>query len=363
MVDIAGHRMMQLMDKDGVTLIPLLGMDREELGVLAEAEGSRSFRGNQLADWLYRHQATDFDQMTNLPASLRDSLRRDYTVGRSRVVERQHSIDGTIKLLLELADGVRVETVGLPHEGRYSCCVSTQAGCTVGCRFCATGQSGFQRNLTAGEMVDQVLSINQFLAEKPVSGRDKVDHIIMMGMGEPLLNYSATVKALRLMSAEMGISPRRLTVSTIGHVTGINRLSREQLPVTLAISLHAPDDRLRKTLIPGFTRWKITEIIEAGRRYVAQTGRRLTFEYCLLDGVNDSVPHARALSSLLSGLNCHVNIIPFNPAEGLPYRSSSPRRTRDFIGVLAAARIQVTERVRRGADIDAACGQLRRRGV
>lgn len=350
------------MGKDIGNNTTLLGMSREELKALAEAEGNRSFRGSQLADWIYKHSAADFDRMNNLPFEFRELLKQRYAVGRSRVVDSQLSVDGTLKLLLEMTDGVRVETVGLPHEDRYSCCISTQAGCTVGCRFCATGQSGFKRNLTAGEMVNQVLSVNSFLMENPGQGRVGVDHVIMMGMGEPLLNYTAAVKALRLLSAEIGISPRRMTVSTIGHVTGINRLSREQLPVTLAISLHAPDDRLRKTLIPGFTRWKIAEIIEAGRRYAQITGRRLTFEYCMLDGINDSVQHARSLTSLLRGINCHVNIIPFNPAEGLPYRPSSPRRTRDFISALNAGHLQVTERVRRGADIDAACGQLRRRG-
>jgi 23S rRNA (adenine2503-C2)-methyltransferase len=339
---------------------PLIGLNTEELRGVAVNLGEPAFRGNQLAEWLYRRGAADFSAMSNLPASFRLKLAGEYTPGRSTIITRQQSADGTVKLLLEMADGAQVETVGLPYSERRSCCVSTQAGCPVGCAFCATGLSGFQRNLSAGEIVDQVLAVNTSFSESPVNPNQTVDHVTFMGMGEPLLNYEAVVKALRLLSQEMGISARHLTVSTIGHVAGIRRLAQEELPVTLAVSLHAADDELRRQLIPG---WKhnLTEIISAAQEYLVATGRRLTFEYCLLAGVNDRPDDALQLAKLLKGLNCHVNLIPFNPVDDIPFKSSPAIHVRAFQHLLENHGIAVTARLRRGADIDAACGQLRRR--
>ena len=342
----------------------LLGQSKEELRGLAVSEGAPAFRGSQLAEWLYRCGARDFDEMANLPAAFRDQLKAQYIVGRSRVVKTQRAADGTVKLLLELGDGAKVETVGLPYADRYSCCVSTQAGCPVGCVFCSTGQSGFKRNLTAGEIVDQVLSVGETVrGHSPAAdtATNTVDHVTFMGMGEPLLNYDATVKALRLLNTDMGISARHLTVSTIGYVPGIRSLMKEKLPVTLAVSLHAPNDALRRRLVPGLTKWGVEKIVEACRDYISETGRRVTIEYCLIDKINDSTAEAQELAALLKGLNCHVNLIPFNPVAGLPYKTASPERVKIFHTMLAARGIQVTERLRKGADIDAACGQLRRR--
>ena len=331
----------------------LLGHNTVELRRLAEELGWPAFRGNQLADWLYRQGVTDFSEMTNLPADFRRLLAGNYRIGRSSVVARRHSADGTLKLLLEIASGEHIETVGLPYHDRYSCCVSTQAGCPVKCAFCATGQSGFRRQLSAGEIVDQVLTV------AGQAGR-RVDHVTFMGMGEPLLNYDATVKALRLLKDELGIAARHLTVSTIGHVPGIRKLATEGLPVTLALSLHTPDEETRRRLIPG-ARYNLDEIMAAGREYFDRTGRRVTVEYCLLAGVNDRPADAAHLASLLVGSGTHVNLIPFNPSEGIPFQPSPPVTVDRFIAALRSAGIEVTARLRRGADIEAACGQLRGR--
>ena len=332
----------------------LLGCSTEELRVLVSSGGQPEYRGSQLAEWIYRRGARSFDEMTNLPADFRTRLSQKYEIGRSCVMATQRSADGTIKLLLEMGGGARVESVGLPYEDRTSCCVSTQVGCPVGCVFCATGLSGYTRNLIAGEIVDQVLSVQETL-------RDRVDHVTFMGMGEPLANYEATLKALTLLNTEMGISARNLTVSTVGLVPGIVRLAGEKLQITLAVSLHAPTDELRRQLIPRMTKWTVTEIIDACREYVRLTGRRVTFEYLLLDGVNDGVAEAYELGRVLRGLNCHVNLIPYNGVADLGFRASSAKQVKTFREVLERSSIQVTQRVQRGADIDAACGQLRRR--
>jgi 23S rRNA (adenine2503-C2)-methyltransferase len=340
----------------------MVGMNSAELIAVAQSEGAPAFRGRQLTDWLYKRGARDFDEMLTLSADFREKLKTGYGVGRSREVTGQRASDGTIKLLLEERDGARVETVGMPYSDRFSCCVSTQAGCPVGCAFCATGQSGFKRNLSSGEIIDQVLTVGEKIKNgTTASSKSKIDHITFMGMGEPLLNYDATVKALRLLNEELGISARHLTVSTIGYVPGIRSLMKEKLPITLAVSLHAPNDELRRRLIPTLTKWNVAKIIEGCRDYVAETGRRVTIEYCLIDKVNDSSAEAVQLAALLTGLNCHVNLIPFNPVAGLPFKATPSERVKAFLNILTAKGIQATERLRRGPEIDAACGQLRRR--
>lgn len=341
--------------------LSLLGMNTRELRALASAEGAELFRGNQMAEWIYHRRVRTFHEMSDLPEMLRSRLEAKYTIGRSRCIKTQLAADQTVKLLLETIDGGRLESVGLPYKSFYSCCVSTQIGCPVHCSFCATGQGGFLRDCTAGEIIDQVLSINEAALLNNKGNKIKADHVTFMGMGEPLLNYDQTTKALRLLIGEMNISVRHLTVSTIGHVTNIRRLAREGMPLTLAISLHAPNDELRRELIPSFTRWTVNEIIESGQDYVSKTGRRLTIEYCLLEGLNDHKIEAQQLAQLLRGVNCHVNLIPFNPVEELPFKTSSPQKVAVFRDTLIKLGIQVTERARRGVDIDAACGQLRRR--
>ncbi len=394
----------------------LLGLDTEELCELVQELGEPAYRGKQLAEWIYGRGAQMFDEMTNLPDTLRVALGREYVVGRSAILAEQRSKDGTIKLLLALKNGGEIiplrkrgnkgdftstcrktplnlplqkgetstlrqaqgerdelinagsgdeilrcaqndtgnliETVGIPYADRFSCCLSTQVGCPVGCVFCATGLGGFSRNLTAGEIVDQVLSVQE------AAGGRRVDHVVFMGMGEPLLNYEATLKAMRLLNREMGIAMRHLTVSTVGYVPGIRRLAEEKLQVTLAVSLHAGTDKLRRRLVPGM-KFSLGEIVEACKIYLRRTGRRVTFEYCLLDGVNDGTEEAQALARLLKGMNCHVNLIPYSPVTGLDFRTRSRKRVKALREVLEVAGIQVTQRLQRGADIDAACGQLK----
>jgi 23S rRNA (adenine2503-C2)-methyltransferase len=340
----------------------LLGLDKVELRSLVSSYGFPAYRGSQLSDWLYRHGVQSFKSMHNLPPSLLDYLTENHVIGRSSTVAIQNASDETYKLLLEHNDGVRIETVGLPAIERFTCCVSTQVGCPVGCVFCATGQSGFVRNLTAGEIVDQVLSIQEQpnVYATTCGLRDRqIDHITFMGMGEPLLNYEATLKAVRLFNNEMGIAMRHLTISTVGFIPGIQKLAREKLQLTLAISLHAPTDNLRQKLVPGMASWSIADIIAAAGDYFMQTGRRVTYEYCLLGSVNDSTIQARALVSLLKGQNCHVNLIPYNPVDSSGFHTPRTDDIRAFREVLEEAGIQVTQRVQRGPAIDAACGQLR----
>lgn len=345
-------------------LTALLGLNTDELRVLAQEQGGPAYRGNQLAEWLYQRGAHTLEEMTSLPHPLRARLAEKYEVGRSQVVAVQHSRDGTVKLLLAMHDGAKVETVGLPYADRFSCCISTQVGCPIGCVFCATGLGGYIRNLTAGEIVGQVLEVQEVVRNQqtPIESRSRrIDHVTFMGMGEPLLNYEATVKAIRLLNKEFGIAMRHLTVSTVGFVPGIRRLAEEKLQITLAVSLHAPTDALRQQLIPGMSKWSVAEIVAACREYVQQTGRRLTFEYCLLRGVNDGMAEAQELARVLRGLNCHVNLIPYNPVSGSNFYAPSRKRLQSFREILESAGITVTQRVQRGSDIDAACGQLRQR--
>jgi 23S rRNA (adenine2503-C2)-methyltransferase len=343
----------------GAGLKPLLGLTTGELSSLVEGMGEPAYRGKQIADALYKRGVRDFNQMTSLSKGLRDALQLRFSLGRSRVVTRQEAKDGTVKLLLELADGQKVESVALPYEDRYSCCVSTQVGCPVRCAFCATGLSGYTRNLTAGEIVDQVLTVQDIARESDAQAR--VSNVVFMGMGEPLMNYEATVKSLHLLNDEAGIGMRHLTVSTVGYVPGIRRLAKEKLQCTLAVSLHAPNDALRRQLIPTMHKWDIKALMSACCDYFDETHRRLTFEYCLLRGVNDQPEHAQELADLLRGINCHVNLIPFNPVDTLGFKGPKKDRVRAFRQMLETSGVQVTQRVQRGVDIDAACGQLRRR--
>lgn len=332
---------------------PLVGRTTEELSDLTVSLGQPAYRGKQLARWLYERGARSIQEMTDLPASFREALERETRVGRSTVAAAQASRDGTVKLLLEETDGKRIETVVLPYPDRVSVCISSQVGCPVGCTFCATATMGFGRNLTAGEMVDQVLTAREH------SPTGRISHMVVMGMGEPLLNYDNLVRALRLMHDEMGMSYRHLTISTAGYVPGIDRLADEGLPVTLALSLHAPNDALRSTLIPMSKKWGVEDVMAAVRRYTDKTGRRVTLEYLLLAKVNDEPEHAAELAGLLKGMIGHVNLIPWNPAASFSaFQAPDARRVTAFRSALAARGITVTQRVERGQDIQAACGQL-----
>ncbi|MHB8085808.1 MAG: 23S rRNA (adenine(2503)-C(2))-methyltransferase RlmN [Dehalococcoidia bacterium] len=340
----------------------LLGLSDDELKLLAAETGEKEYRGKQIADLVYRHGCREVAAMSNLPAKFRTWLDQEYTVGRSQITKIRKGKDRTFKILLRPAFGDSIESVGMAYDDRFSCCVSTQVGCAIGCSFCATGVGGFKRNLAAGEIVDQVLTVGEVaVREKMLPPEGRVSHVVFMGMGEPLMNYDATMTAVKLLNSELNIGMRNITISTIGYVPGIYRLAKEHLQLTLAISLHASDDALRRRLVPGMSRYSLKEIIESGRDYVKETGRRVTFEYCLLMGVNDSVSAAAGLAALLKGVNCHVNLIPLNPVEGKNYKSPRAEQTADFRRVLEDAGIPVTQREQRGAGIEAACGQLRRK--
>jgi 23S rRNA (adenine2503-C2)-methyltransferase len=335
---------------------PLLGRDQAELEALARELGEPAYRGRQLAQWLYRRGAHQFEEMTDLPASFRSRLSEVATVGRSDLVTAQTSRDGTTKLLLEEPDGRRIETVLLPYEARTSVCISSQVGCPVGCVFCATATMGFARNVTAGEMVDQVLAAQEAAAR---AGRPRITHVVVMGMGEPLLNIDELLEAIRLLNKEVGIAMRHMTVSTAGYVPGIRRLAEENLQITLALSLHAPNDTLRAQLIPLAKKYPLAETMAAVRDYAGRTGRRVTLEYLLLAGVNDTEPLALELAHLVRGMITHVNLIPWNPADSFShFAAPTAGRVRAFRRTLERHGLTVTQRVERGQDISAACGQL-----
>ncbi len=332
----------------------LFGLTSVELRGWAQSQGMPAFRGQQIADWLYRKGAESFAAMTNLPLDLRGRLSQSADLGHLPVVARAVSDDRTIKLLLARRDGEQVESVGLPYPDRVACCLSSQVGCPIGCTFCATGLSGFTGNLDAGEIVAQVLAVQRELGQR-------VSHVVFMGMGEPLLNYDAVLKSVRLLNEEVGVAMRHITVSTVGLVPQMRRLADERLQLTLAVSLHAPTNELRHELVPGTRGFTVEEIVNAAKLYATTTGRRVTFEYVLLRGVNDRPAEARALAKLLRDCYCHVNLIPFNPVDDTGFQAPTLRAVRHFRNLLEAAKITVTQRVQRGASADAACGQLRRR--
>ncbi len=343
-------------------MITLLGLNTQELTEIAVCWGEPAYRGQQLAHWIYRRRARSFEEMTDLPKSFRQRLQAEASLGRGTIEARRISHDGTIKVLLRFPDGETVETVIMPHPSWDSVCISTQAGCPAGCVFCATGAVGFRRNLTAGEIVDQVLvgqETAQLLHPRNPKPTFRQIRVVYMGMGEPLINYNPVLKSLYLLNKEVGIGFRHITLSTVGIVPGIRRLAQEKLQLTLAVSLHAPNQELREQLIPVAKIWPLEELMGACRYYIAQTGRRITYEYLLLKGVNDRPEHALELAQLLKGQICHINLIPFNPAPTL--KTFQPSREEDilrFEKILKAQGLAVTLRTPRGRDIEAACGQL-----
>jgi 23S rRNA (adenine2503-C2)-methyltransferase len=344
-------------DLGHVRLMELLGLTLDELERVVADLGEAPYRGRQLARWIYARRATTFDEMTDLPVGLRDRLATVAGLSRPRVLARSEaSNDLTTKMLVGLADGRAIETVLMRYDdGRRTACVSTQVGCAMGCSFCATGLAGLARNLTAGEIVDQVLLIGRECGER-------VTHVVFMGMGEPLANYDATLRAVRLLNAPYGprIGMRNLTISTVGLVPQIRRLAAERLQLVLAVSLHAPNDELRAQLVPVNRRWPIAELMTASRDYAAATRRRVTFEYVLMAGVNDRGEHARQLGALLAGWPAHLNVIPWNPVFGMQYQRPAPAEVHRFVGLVRRAGVAATIRIDRGVDIDAACGQLQR---
>lgn len=338
----------------------LYDLDYAGLETLMAGTGQPAFRARQLWGWLYQRHAVTFDEMTNLPLDLRRQLAERTTLQIGDIVSEQHSSDGqTKKVLFRLPDGQFIETVLMRYEKRRTLCISTQAGCAMGCVFCATGQMGFFRNLTAGEIVAQVM---HFAHELGQSG-EHVTNIVMMGMGEPLHNYDNTLAAVDRLTDETGfnLGARKITISTVGLVPAIRRYADEQRQTPLAVSLHAATDAERDKLIPVNRKWPITDVLDACRYYIEKTGRRLTFEWALISGENDTPQQAHALGRLLQGMLCHVNLIPLNPTQGYGGRPSSRERVQAFQDVLAGYGVSSTVRVRRGIDIQAGCGQLRDR--
>jgi 23S rRNA (adenine2503-C2)-methyltransferase len=324
--------------------------------------GEPSFRARQLWRWLYVHLAEDFAEMTNLPRALRERLGQFYRLSPLTLVEEAVSADRfTRKVLFRLPDGETVESVWMEYDQRQTVCVSSQVGCALGCTFCATGQGGFVRDLSPAEIVDQVLYFAR-RSQRGASQRE-ASNVVLMGMGEPLLNYDAVWQAIETWNDHQGfnLGARRITISTAGYVPGIRRLAQESLQVGLAVSLHAAEDGLRDQLVPLNRRYPLAELLAACREYVAQSGRRITIEVTLIEGLNDSPDQARQLARLLRGLDCHVNLIALNPSPGIDYRPSPRHRVRAFQHALVEQQVAATVRLRRGVDIQAGCGQLRQR--
>ena len=343
----------------------LLDFDLEGLAAFCDKLGEKRFRATQLFRWIHQRGARDFGQMTDLAKSLREKLATTARIEGLSVISQQESTDGTIKWLFDVGGGDAVETVFIPEDDRGTLCISSQAGCAVGCRFCSTGHQGFSRNLTTGEIVAQLWFAEHFLRQRAGDGERVISNVVMMGMGEPLQNYSALVPALRVMLDDhgYGLSRRRVTVSTSGVVPMIDRLGAD-CPVALAVSLHAPNDTLRDNLVPLNKKYPLAELLDACNRYLDHAPRDfITFEYCMLDGVNDQLEHAQQLIALVrthggSGVSCKINLIPFNPFKQSGLTRSPQPQVLAFAKLLSDAGIVTTVRKTRGDDIDAACGQL-----
>ena len=349
-----------------MTRANLLEFDRASLAAYCEGFGEKRFRATQLFRWIHQRGASDFAQMSDLARSLREQLGARARVSAPPILSEQASADGTIKWLFDVGGGDAVETVFIPEDDRGTLCISSQAGCAVGCRFCSTGHQGFSRNLSTGEIVGQL-----WWAEHPLrqrlnlaAGVRAISNVVMMGMGEPLQNYAALLPALRVMLDDhgYGLSRRRVTVSTSGVVPMIERL-REDCPVALAVSLHAPNDALRDELVPLNRKYPLAELLAACKEYLARAPRDfITFEYCMLDGINDSDAQARELLALVThpthGVACKINLIPFNPFPASGLTCSPVARVLAFQRILQDGGLVATVRKTRGQDIDAACGQL-----
>jgi len=357
--------------------VALLDLNFDELSSLFQSWGEPAYRAKQVWGRLYQGLAATFDEMSELPKSLRQRLAQETVLGRLTPRAEQHSSDGqTRKVLFALPDGAQVEAVLMGYEHRRTACISTQAGCGMGCSFCATGQGGLQRNLTSGEIVEQVLF---FARESPIPNpsttlrtspqsplphlQSPITNIVLMGMGEPFANYNPVMAAVRRLNDPSGFNfgARRMTVSTVGLVPGIKRFAEENIQINLAVSLHAATDDLRSQLVPINKQYPLSALLPAVREYIAQTHRRVSFEWALIEGVNDTPEQARTLAQLAKGLLCHVNLIPLNPTSGYPGAASTRERIAAFRSVLESAGIPNTLRLRRGIDIQAGCGQLRQR--
>jgi 23S rRNA (adenine2503-C2)-methyltransferase len=339
----------------GARPVDLAGMELAELERLFAERGDPVFHARQVYRWIWKRGVTDFAAMTDLARPLRDRLAADLNISTPAVVRRDVSDDGTQKFVLRLDDARQIESVFIPDTPAQTFCISTQVGCAMGCAFCLTGKMGLIRHLTAGEIAGQVRVLAHALAL-----HDQPFNIVLMGMGEPLHNYDATMKALRILHEEHGLSvgPRRVTLSTVGLVPMLDKLAQEDLMPNLAISLHATTEEQRTAIVPPTKKYGLHDILEACRRFPLKKRSRITFEYVMLDGVNDSIEDARRLAGLLAGIKAKVNLIPLNAAPGIPFDRPADSRVDAFAQVLADRKITVSVRKSRGRDIRAACGQL-----
>ena len=338
----------------------LTGMTCEELTAWTKEAGYPAFRGRQIFRWI--HQGADFEEMTNLSRELREELAGKAVAQPVKIrLKRKSPADGTVKFLYELKDGNCIEGVLMRYKYGISLCISTQVGCRMGCRFCASTLEGRVRDLTAGEMLGEILCANRYLAAEG----EKISHVVLMGSGEPLDNYDNVIRFLHLLREEEGIrlSLRNVSLSTCGIVPKMYALAEENLPVTLCVSLHAPNDEIRRLTMPVAFTWSIDEILEACRNYIRKTGRRVIFEYALSDGVNAGEEQSKELADRLRGLQCHVNLIPLNAVEERNMKGVTEENVRRFLKVLQNRNISATRRREMGDDIEGACGQLRRKTI
>ncbi|MGC1274749.1 MAG: 23S rRNA (adenine(2503)-C(2))-methyltransferase RlmN [Planctomycetaceae bacterium] len=335
---------------------PLLNLSREELVAWVQAAGEREFRADQIRRWVFGKRADDFEAMHDVSKSLRERLAAEFDLFTTVVVSHQVARDGTEKLLLRLRDGNHVETVLMRENDRRTVCVSSQVGCAMGCVFCASGLLGVKRNLSTGEILEQVLRIDRRLGSE-----ERLTNVVVMGIGEPMANLRNLVPAIDTLNDKggLGLGARRITISTVGLPEKIRELAAHGKPYNLAVSLHAPNDELRTQLVPVNKNIGIEAILEAADEYFEQSGRRVTYEYVLLGGVNDAPAHARQLGKLLASRVAHVNLIPMNAVTELPFAEPTEPQTNEFVDLLRSLNVVVTVRKRKGADIDAACGQLR----
>ncbi len=339
-------------------MIDLYDLTPEALAAQVADWGEKPYRARQLTEWLYQHKVTEIDQMTNLPKDFRARLRDEARLGRLTVATEQEAQDGTMKHLFRLPDGQLIESVLMEYnDDRRTACISTQAGCAMGCVFCATGQMGFARNLSAGEIVEQALWYARLLEARS----ERLSNIVLMGMGEPLHNYDATLQAIDTLTSPqgLGIGQRHITLSTVGLVPAIRRFAADGRQVGLAVSLHAATDAEREALLPINKRWPLADLMDACQDYILQTGRRITFEWALIAGETDTDDQAHALGALVRGMKCHVNAIPLNPTGDYAGGPSDPEQVARWQAILKQYGVSSSVRVRRGIEIEAGCGQLK----
>ena len=337
--------------KPSITSDVLLGKSLADLTTWVQEQGQPAYRGKQLYQWLYHKGARSLQEISVFPKNWRSEM-ANYPIGRSTIHYLSEAPDQTRKYLLRLADGLIIETVGIPTAKRLTVCVSSQVGCPMDCDFCATGKGGFTRNLKAHEIIDQVLTVQEDFGQR-------VSNVVFMGMGEPMANIDQVVPALKSLNQDVGIGARSLTVSTVGIPGKIQQLAQHRLQIVLAVSLHASNQALREQLIPSAKKYTLNDLLDECRDYVQVTGRRVTFEYVLLAGINDLPENARELTQCLKGFKTHVNLIPYNPISEVDYQRPNSYRIREFCRILEESKIAVSVRYSRGLEADAACGQLR----